>query len=165
MLVFGNLMLPAMGFFLEILRVYVDCEFVFSCFFSFANDIVKCRKICGKQHFLLGQRFGINYGTCFFFNRSLIVVLLMHSHVFLCQWDQLDTVYQFNWNFSNLEVSSNNIICQSLISVGFSTYIGCIRVKFTGDITFVIIVRMHLKRGESCMVRRFIYLVVQSVSS
>lgn len=23
----------------------------------------------------------------------------------MCQWDQLDSVYQFNWNFSNLEVS------------------------------------------------------------
>lgn len=26
------------------------------------------------------------------------------------QWDQLDSVYQYNWNFSNLEVSYNSVV-------------------------------------------------------
>lgn len=41
--------------------------------------------------------------TLLFFH-FLFVMPLMCCHMFV-QWDQLDAVYQFNWNFSNLEVS------------------------------------------------------------
>lgn len=118
--------------------------------------ITECRKICGKQHFLLGQRSGVNDAAYFFLSEVLLFCCLDIYMFFLFQWDQLDSVYQFNWNFSNLEVSL--IISRSPILVGFFNFSNL-------DITYAIIVRMHLKREESCMVRRFIYLVVRSVSS
>lgn len=63
-----------------------------------------CRKIYGRQHFPLGRRFDKTFDS---------LILIFHHFSFcgvyivinLCQWDQLDSVYQFNWNFSNLEVS------------------------------------------------------------
>ena len=95
----------------------------------------------------------------FLFIISLIVLLLIHIHVLLFQWDQLDSVYQFNWNFSNLEVSLRT--SQGSILVYFLQKL-FIRI---GDIIIAIIVRMHLKREESCTVRKFIFSAVQSVSS
>lgn len=51
------------------------------------------------------------------------------------QWDLLDSVYQYNWNFSNLEVSYYSIVFHFL----FDYDGGCIILKYY-SIVFAILI-------------------------
>lgn len=44
------------------------------------------------------------------------------------QWDQLDSVYQYNWNFSNLEVSCDSVVFEipPPTQLFFACDVGCI---------------------------------------
>lgn len=66
----------------------------------------------------------------FFFWMNLCYVCL--HFVFFCawQWDQLDGVYQFNWNFSNLEVSC---WCFFYLLFSHSFLVACLLLLFPLD--------------------------------
>lgn len=69
-----------------------------------------CRRVCGRQHFQWELRYIVlknltsniwSYCLCWEF--SLFFVLMFVK--LWWQWDKLDAVYEFNWDFKNLEVS------------------------------------------------------------
>lgn len=68
-----------------------------------------CRRVCGRQHFQWELRYIVLKNLT---STLELLSLLRIQFVFVLmfvklwwQWDKLDAVYEFNWDFKNLEVS------------------------------------------------------------